>query len=575
MSITVEPASLVFKDKDGNVGFMRSLTDADLAKIEQGVRVWSGARAYPEGFVVRSGTDLYQAITAVSAGTALTDTTAWRRVLSVSDLAVSATTEIEGLVELATDAEVAAGTTGKIPDAAQVHGLVSALGETVEDLLTVQDEVPSDLGNVQGVITPADNLFDNDAENTIPRTGLAYAIGTLANWYWRGSLFTVDKTTVTIPAGTQVHINGTGYILTSDRALSLDSAGTAAERAGHSVYIYARVPSSGLEPDFVLSLTELTDTAVRKIGGFYCINFAAGSSSSSVLSGYSNGDALPDSRWDLLGHADSGLATNLSIFDLCPDGAAQHNALYRGKDITADFDSGKFSENVANGTFRDIFPGDYIRKDITISGITYSPRWVIGDLDYLYKYYSQDSAGNWSPLGVHHCAIFPDIALGTSYMNATNVTTGGYMGSYMYKTTLPPVCTAIKNLFGSHIVEFWQFLSNTVNASAASRAGAGWVGTVTNNEWVKCVAELMNENMLYGVKFGSSGRDAYDNPHILAAVQHNGLLRFNNLDNTVQNTFWLRDVSSSAHFARAHAHGHASSDAASHVYGVRPFCLIS
>ena len=49
-----------------------------------------------------------------------------------------------------------------------------------------------------------------------------------------------------------------------------------------------------------------------------------------------------------------------------PDGAEAHNAMWGGRDITAAFDAGTVSTNIANGTFRDIFPGDYITKQVTI-----------------------------------------------------------------------------------------------------------------------------------------------------------------------------------------------------------------
>ena len=43
-----------------------------------------------------------------------------------------------------------------------------------------------------------------------------------------------------------------------------------------------------------------------------------------------------------------------------PDGAEAHNAMWGGRDITAAFNNGTVSANIANGTFHDIFPGDYI-----------------------------------------------------------------------------------------------------------------------------------------------------------------------------------------------------------------------
>ena len=71
-----------------------------------------------------------------------------------------------------------------------------------------------------------------------------------------------------------------------------------------------------------------------------------------------------------------------TIYDLIPDGAEAHNALWGGRDITAAFNNGTVSANIANGTFQDIFPGDYITKSVTISGTTYTVNWVVTDCEY-------------------------------------------------------------------------------------------------------------------------------------------------------------------------------------------------
>ena len=51
-----------------------------------------------------------------------------------------------------------------------------------------------------------------------------------------------------------------------------------------------------------------------------------------------------------------------SILKRWPDGAEAHNAMWGGRDITAAFNNGTVSEHIADGTFKDIFPGDYITK---------------------------------------------------------------------------------------------------------------------------------------------------------------------------------------------------------------------
>ena len=129
-------------------------------------------------------------------------------------------------------------------------------------------------------------------------------------WYKRPSLMTPNKTTVTIPAGMQVAINGGLYITNTATTLNLDSFITAANRKGKDVYVYACVPSSGTAPTFVLSLNSTVPTGYtalnsRKIGGFHCLCADVGTISGHALSGYVAGDILPASVWDLLFRAEA------------------------------------------------------------------------------------------------------------------------------------------------------------------------------------------------------------------------------------------------------------------------------
>ena len=227
-----------------------------------------------------------------------------------------------------------------------------------------------------------------------------------------------------------------------------------------------------------------------------------------------------------------------------------------------------FSENVANGTFDDIYPGDYIELPVTISGTTYYAKWVVGECDYALHYGDTE-------LTEHHVLVFPDIQLGTSYMNSTNTTAGGYKGSYMYTTKMPAVRTGIKNAFGaSHLCTFREYLTKTVNTSMASMAGGGFTGASSDGEWTTVEAcDIMTESMVYGSKMSSSYKDRHDFPKIISAFNHNSSLRFTDLAGG-RYWWWLRDVVSSAIFASVYYAGFAACDNASHVGGVRPFCLI-
>lgn len=264
---------------------------------------------------------------------------------------------------------------------------------------------------------------------------------------------------------------------------------------------------------------------------------------------------------------ESEIKSGITIFDLCPDGAAQHNALYRGKDITDMYDSGEYSENVADGSFKGIFPGDFIRKDRVIDGTTHTSPTIIGDCDYMFQF------GD-TPLARHHCLAFSGGALGTAYMNATNTTAGGFMASYMRTTVVPKLSAALRAAFGdSHILTFREFLTNAVNTSLAA-PNRGWVGQASMSEWADSIAGIFCETMAYGSpNWGAGNYDRYVPPRQVSAFRHSPTLLNTDPDGN-RFSWWLRDVCSSAAFAYVGGSGGAYVSYASVVFGVRPFCLI-
>lgn len=245
--------------------------------------------------------------------------------------------------------------------------------------------------------------------------------------------------------------------------------------------------------------------------------------------------------------------------------AASHNALYRGKDLTSYFNSGAMSTAIANGTFDDIYPGDYIIKTVTVNGTTYSNiKWIVGDLDYhLHRGDTETTT--------HHVVLFPETHLGNARMNASNTTSGGYQGSEMWTTTIPLYATGIINAFGSsHVLVHRERLTKAIDANAyAGGGGMGNGATVyADGEWVNVTANIFNEAMMFGhAPFASSGRDTYDCNKQIAAFRYGQNF-------TRANWCWLRDVASSVCFANAFGNGGADYFGASGTYGVRPYFLL-
>ena len=230
------------------------------------------------------------------------------------------------------------------------------------------------------------------------------------------------------------------------------------------------------------------------------------------------------------------------------DNAAAHNSIYRGKNLGTQF-TAEMSTNIKNGTFKDMYCGDYL----VINGTTY--RFM--DLDYLYK------TGDTS-LETHHILVVPDAPMYNHVMNDTNTTEGGYVGSKMYISGLDQALAKIKADFGeAHIVTYRNLLVNTVSN-----------GVPSNWSWYSRQIDLMNEEMVYGTRAWSqvsqNGFDTGTNKSQLAAFKHN-----HSLISSCRSWYWLRAVQSSTDFCGVSRNGRAYRGSASNSNGVRPCFLIS
>ena len=238
--------------------------------------------------------------------------------------------------------------------------------------------------------------------------------------------------------------------------------------------------------------------------------------------------------------------------------AGAHNSIYRGKDITDLFYDGTLSEQIAAGTFDDIFIGDYI------IGKNSNRKYLVADINY--RLHMGDTECT-KP----HILMIPERTMGNEQMNATNVTTGAYIGSAMYTTNLAKYKTIIKNDFEeTHILKHRNHLQNAVTNGYES------AGT-----WYDSDIELMNETMVYGSNIFKNCLNGSNIPNNYAIdksqlslfrLRHDLTVALN--DSGARQWYWLRDVVSSAGFAGVSPNGYATCNDASLSYGVRPAFLI-
>ncbi len=226
----------------------------------------------------------------------------------------------------------------------------------------------------------------------------------------------------------------------------------------------------------------------------------------------------------------------------------QRRMIYRGKNLGAVVTEEQ-KANIKNGTFKGFFLGDYW----TIGSYT----WRIVDFDYWYN--CGDTA-----FTTPHLVIMPDKPLYNAQMNETNITTGGYTGSLMYTENLDQAKTLAASAFGDLILTHREYLTNAVTDGHAS-AGA----------WFDSTLDLPNEIMMYGCHVYAAMNNGTVIPtnYTIGKTQ---LALFTVVPKLISNraTFWLRDVVSSANFARVGSLGDTSYDDASNSIGVRPVFAI-
>lgn len=219
--------------------------------------------------------------------------------------------------------------------------------------------------------------------------------------------------------------------------------------------------------------------------------------------------------------------------------------LFRGKNLGTALTAVQKAA-IKDGSFKGMFLGDYW----SIGGRI----WRIVDMDYWYN--CGDTA-----FTSHHLVIMPDEALYNAQMNTTNVTTGGYVGSAMYKSNLANAKTIVNAAFQGSVLTHREYLCNAV-ANGRPSGGA----------WFDSSIELPNEPMMYGHPHFSPTSDGSTVPSIYT-ISKTQLALFMVCPRFIVNRSynqWLRDVVSSAGFACVDNYGNTNYGYASGSYGVRP-----
>ena len=242
-------------------------------------------------------------------------------------------------------------------------------------------------------------------------------------------------------------------------------------------------------------------------------------------------------------------------YKLIPANSGSHNSIYRGNDITELYYDGTLSTEIANGTFDDIFIGDYIVGQST--GNVY----LVAHLDYFLNM-------GYDVCEAHHVTLIPEAILTTAQMYTSN-TTKSYVESTMYTSTLPSLLTTIEEDFET-ILPVSLYLLDSVSGNYEN-----------DGDWYTRSIDLMNEKMVFGSdiyhdkRAGTSRATNYTiNSSQLALFNLNRSKITGYYDNE-RTAYWLKDFESSAVFCRINIHGSPSYAAINTELGVRPYFSIT
>lgn len=235
--------------------------------------------------------------------------------------------------------------------------------------------------------------------------------------------------------------------------------------------------------------------------------------------------------------------------------AAGHNSIFRGKNLGTSYTSA-MSKAIQNGTFDDLFVGDYL----TINGTVYR----IAGFNII------KNCGDNVSIGNNMCLV-PDSALYNAKMHNTdsgqyesgstaNNTTGAYANSDMRTSNLAQATQKIVNDFGSsHVISYRDILPNATDDGQSS----GWA-------WYDCKVELMSEVMVYGTKiWANSGYEV--------GCINSQLPLFTLAPEYIHRRFiyWLRGVASPVTFSLVNIDGGSAGYYASSSFGVRPLFFVN
>lgn len=268
-----------------------------------------------------------------------------------------------------------------------------------------------------------------------------------------------------------------------------------------------------------------------------------------------------NNRIDELADGVTSVESEINKYNSLIDNPLAHNGIYTGRNLgtissASDWAAFRTEYGIADKSYKGLYLGDYVK----VNDGTYNADWMVAGFN------TETNKGNTN-ICPECVSMIPRVGdgCGTSYMNSTNVTTGGYVGSYMHATKLPDVATKLTTIFGTNLLTRDILASNTVTNGYAS-----------NCAWTTCKCSLLTSVQVYGsLSFENTGGTYFAGYNIGEGYEKLPVFNFIHPVQFSRSDFWLRGVNSATNFCIVSGGGSANYASASYAFGVRPLICLS
>ena len=183
-----------------------------------------------------------------------------------------------------------------------------------------------------------------------------------------------------------------------------------------------------------------------------------------------NGQAVADVQNELQGQI-----SNIPAW--ITDVPEMHRNIFRGRSLGSTVTAAQLAA-IEDGSFDDLYVGDYWTIPTTVDGTTKDVKYRIIDVDYFLN-----RGNSTTKVTAHHLVVMPDDIIATAPYNTTAAQVF-FKTSSLYTTTLPAINTTLTDIFGNNLLE------HTIPVEAS--------GSLFGRQWATLKADIPSMSQVIG-----------------------------------------------------------------------------